>query len=286
MLYNPSYMNPIMKGLNMGQPQQPTQTPQQAPTQTPQQAPAQQYDFSGWGDRLNKIEQGIAGLTNQFNSFQKPGDVAPEYTGNQAPEPLLPGSTIYDSVGGANIWAGNREPLPVPGTPPGGKREYPIGGGDGQKQISGPLPGGWRDLGLPNPARPATPGGSGNGNRLAVEPSPGLGTPKIIDPSRNFSPYQRNEDLDLTNRAGIMGEYSNYLQGGHGTQGLMPAMSRMGQFMGEEQSVNYANDFGTFLDTFGIRDRLQFPEQQMFKQSPVGGEGITSLAQNNQGPGI
>ena len=47
-----------------------------------------QYDFSGWGDRLNKIEEGIAGLTKQFNSFQTPGDVAPEYTGNAAPEPL------------------------------------------------------------------------------------------------------------------------------------------------------------------------------------------------------
>ena len=50
--------------------------------------PQNQYDFSGWGDRVAKIEEGIAGLTNQFNSFQKPGDVAPEYTGNAAPEPL------------------------------------------------------------------------------------------------------------------------------------------------------------------------------------------------------
>jgi len=50
--------------------------------------PQNQYDFSGWGDRLAKIEEGIAGLTNQFNNFQKPGDVAPEYTGNAAPEPL------------------------------------------------------------------------------------------------------------------------------------------------------------------------------------------------------
>tara|TARA_R110001592_G_scaffold248362_1_gene510683 strand:+ start:417 stop:1109 length:693 start_codon:yes stop_codon:yes gene_type:complete len=230
MLYNPSYMNPIMKGLNMGQPQQPMQTPEQAPTQTPQQAPTQQYDFSGWGDRLNKIEEGIAGLTNQFNNFQTPGDVAPEYTGNPAPNPLDP-PKIDPKWGG-----GKAMPLPDLTGPPGELTK--------------------------------------------------IGGPKIIDPSRNFSPYQRNEDLDLTNRAGIMGEYSNYLQGGHGTQGPMPAMSRMGQFMGEEQSVNYANDFGTFLDTFGIRDRLQFPEQQMFKQSPVGGEGITSLAQNNQGPGI
>jgi len=93
----------------------------------------------------------------------------------------------------------------------------------------------------------------------------GLRPKGIIDP--NFSPYQKNEDLDLTNRAGIMGEYSNYLQGGMGTQGPMPTMSRIGQFMGEEQSTNYANDFGSFLDTFGIRDRLQFPEQTMLPQT-------------------
>jgi len=47
-----------------------------------------QYDFSGWGDRLGKIEEGIASLTDQFKNFQTPGDVAPEYTGNAAPEPL------------------------------------------------------------------------------------------------------------------------------------------------------------------------------------------------------
>jgi len=50
--------------------------------------PQNQYDFSGWGDRLGKIEEGIAGLTKQFNNFQTPGDVAPEYTGNAAPEPF------------------------------------------------------------------------------------------------------------------------------------------------------------------------------------------------------
>jgi hypothetical protein len=118
-----------------------------------------------------------------------------------------------------------------------------------------------------------------------------IGGPGIIDP--NFSPYVRNENLDLTNRADIMGEYSNYLQGGLGYQGMSPMISRMGQFMGEEQSVNYANDFGTFLDTFGIRDRLQFPEQQFMSTtsaSPSGGQGITSLAnyqsQQNTGPGI
>ena len=59
-----------------------------------------QYDFSGWGDRLNKIEEGIAGLTNQFNNFQTPGDVAPEYTGNAAPEPLEQSANAPEPLGG------------------------------------------------------------------------------------------------------------------------------------------------------------------------------------------
>ena len=59
-----------------------------------------QYDFSGWGDRLGKIEEGIAGLTKQFNSFQTPGDVAPEYQGNAAPEPLEQSANAPEPLGG------------------------------------------------------------------------------------------------------------------------------------------------------------------------------------------
>ena len=77
MFYNPFVGNSRM---NFMQPQNQFTQPQQ-----------QQYDFSGWGDRLTKIEEGIAGLTNQFNNFQ------PQTTGqnnmvntptNTAPEPL------------------------------------------------------------------------------------------------------------------------------------------------------------------------------------------------------
>ena len=75
--------------MNFMQPQNQFTQPQQ-----------QQYDFSGWGDRLNKIEQGIAGLTDQFNSFQNPGDVAPEYTGNAAPEPLEQTTNAPEPLGG------------------------------------------------------------------------------------------------------------------------------------------------------------------------------------------
>ena len=82
MFYNPSYMNPAMQSLYPQKPQS------MQPQQSAQSAQSQEYDFSGWGDRLNKIEQGIAGLTDQFKNFQTPGDVAPEYQGNAAPEPL------------------------------------------------------------------------------------------------------------------------------------------------------------------------------------------------------
>jgi hypothetical protein len=99
---------------------------------------------------------------------------------------------------------------------------------------------------------------------------PGIIDPKIIDP--NFSPYARNENLDLTDRAGIMGEYRNYLRGGHGYQGPTPMVSTMADFMGEEMSIGYHNNFGKFLDTFGIRDRLQFPTNQQIvstNQAPL-----------------
>jgi len=54
----------------------------------------QQYDFSGWGDRLTSIEQGIKGLTEHFKNINVPGAEvgegasAPEYAGNTAPAPL------------------------------------------------------------------------------------------------------------------------------------------------------------------------------------------------------
>ena len=60
--------------------------------------PQNQFDFSGWGDRLNKIEKGIAGLTEQFSNFQAPGDVEPEYTGNAAPEPLEQSANIPEPL--------------------------------------------------------------------------------------------------------------------------------------------------------------------------------------------
>ena len=62
--------------------------------QPQQQSQQQQYDFSGWGDRLTSIEQGIKGLTEHFKNINVPGAEvgegapAPEYAGNTAPAPL------------------------------------------------------------------------------------------------------------------------------------------------------------------------------------------------------
>ena len=216
----------------------------------------QQYDFSGWGDRLTKIEEGIASLTNQFNSFQKPGDVAPEYQGNAAPEPfpILPDIDTIASPG-------------------------PIMGEGSQTQIGGPA----EIISGPGIISPMEPPGG---------PSVPIGGPGIIDP--NFSPYQRNENLDLTNRAGIMSEYSKYIQGGMGSRAHTADMATGYSFMGEDMAPGSStgfSDFRKFLNTYGIGDRLQNdPGQLLSAQPSVGGQGITSLAnyqsQQNTGPGI
>jgi len=96
----------------------------------------QPYNFSGWDDRLNKIEKGIAGLTEQFGNFQAPGDVAPEYTGNAAPEPLEQTTNTPEPLGGIESLVAEPAPAPMAPTP------APMGGqAMGQAQAS-PVPGG------------------------------------------------------------------------------------------------------------------------------------------------
>jgi hypothetical protein len=99
-----NYSNPFLQSLGniRTRPQQNQFTQPQNQFNQPQN----QYDFSGWGDRLGKIEEGIAGLTDQFNSFQKPGDVAPENTGNAAPEPLEQPANAPEPLGGIESLAG------------------------------------------------------------------------------------------------------------------------------------------------------------------------------------
>ena len=115
--------------------------------------------------------------------------------------------------------------------------------------------------------------------------------PGIIDP--NFSPYVRNENLDLTDRSGIMSEYSNYIQGGMGSR-MHTADSRgdysfMGEAMAPGSSTGFG-DFRKFLDTYGIGDRLQSDNTGISKVGGPNQSGIASLAdyqsQQNTGPGI
>jgi len=120
-------------------------------------------------------------------------------------------------------------------------------------------------------------------------------------------PYQKNENLDLTDRAGIMSEYNKYLQGGLGsnihTADMQSGYSFMDQAMGPGSSTGFS-DFRNFLDTFGIGDRLKNTPNQLMqdainklqqvdmgKYEPVNDqEGIQSLStyqsQQNTGPGI
>ena len=93
----------------------------------------QPNNFSGWDDRLSKIEKGIAGLTDQFKNFQTTGDVAPEYTGNAAPEPLEQSANAPEPLGGIESLVA--EPTPMAPTP------APMGGQMSQAQAS-PVPGG------------------------------------------------------------------------------------------------------------------------------------------------
>ena len=111
-------------------------------------------------------------------------------------------------------------------------------------------------------------------------------------------PYQKNENLDLTDRAGIMSEYNKYLQGGLGsnihTADMQTGYSFMDQAMGPGSSTGFG-DFRKFLDTYGIGDRLKNNQQQLM-QDAIGKlqqaepEGIQSLSayqsQQNTGPGI
>ena len=110
-----------------------------------------------------------------------------------------------------------------------------------------------------------------------------------------ITPYVQNQNLDLTDRSGIMGEYSKYIQGGMGsrahTMDVRGGYSFMGEDMGPGSSTGF-NDFRKFLDTYGIGDRLQLDPGSLgsVEQFQQTGEGLQGLAayqsQQNTGPGI
>ena len=110
-----------------------------------------------------------------------------------------------------------------------------------------------------------------------------------------ITPYVQNENLDLTDRSGIMGEYSKYIQGGMGsrfrTMDVRGGYSFMGEDMAPGSSTGFG-DFRRFLDTYGIGDRLQMNPGSLGTTQPLQqtGSGLQGLAayqsQQNTGPGI
>ena len=166
------------------------------------------------------------------------------------------------------------------------KPQY-AGNGSGNTTFPGGRPDDARGGQVGMPGFPGEIGGPGKivGDRPGIINMP----PGMADPMNN--PYTRNEDLDLTDRSGIMGEYSNYIQGGHGSRAHTADMNMGYSFMGEDMAAGSSTGFGDFrkfLDGFGIGDRLQNNQQQtmLSKASnppkhniPTAGQGISSLPQ-------
>ena len=168
----------------------------------------------------------------------------------------------------------------TPTEPPGGIQSLPTPGGPGGFLTD---PGFGEENAAVGPGHPDYEEGT-------MTALPGIKTPPGWPDPIN-TPYQRNEDLDLTNRANVMQEYKNWRMGGHGSRAHTMDMRGGMQFMGEEMAPGSSTGFGDFrkfLDTFDIGDRLQGPDNQ-FSVAESGvkpAKGIASLAQNNQVPGM
>ena len=125
-----------------------------------------------------------------------------------------------------------------------------------------------------------------------------IGQPSLPFDMAPITPYQKNENLDLTDREGIMQEFAKYLQGGLGSKIHTTDMKTGYSFMGEDMAAGSGtgfSDFRKFLDTFGIGDKLEYNPMTFegiggLQKVMPGQEGIQSLStyqsQQNTGPGI
>ena len=81
--------------------------------------PQQQNNFSGWNDRLTKIEEGIASLTDQFKNFQNPGNEPLPITGPSIRQPGDMGKYVADNdpvtPGNLPALGGGPYRIPFPG---------------------------------------------------------------------------------------------------------------------------------------------------------------------------
>jgi hypothetical protein len=269
MYYNPSYMNPIaQQPMQQEFSQQPTQEPlegiaslaptqptQPIPTQPSQPIPPQMTEGMETLDTSNPTGDA---LVHQIQMRMQQQDVKP------------PAWNAYA-----------KDVMDTGGYPTKTMQEYYNQFGDNRLQPLPVDPSNPTLIGYPPDSMPTVPQVPG-----AIQKGL-LGEP--------ITPYVRNENLDLTDRSGIMGEYSKYIQGGMGsrahTMDVRGGYSFMGEDMGAGSSTGF-NDFRKFLDTYGIGDRLQINPGSL---GSIGlqqqtGEGLQGLAayqsQQNTGPGI
>ena len=265
MYYNPTYMNPIMKGLNQGQPQQ--QEPLEgiaslAPQQPTQPIQPTRPEQNPDAIRVPSDPANPTGpaLVQQMQMRMQQKDVKPPafraYFKDVMDTGGYPTKTMQDYY---NQFGDNSlQPLPV--------------------DPSNPTLGGVQTPPESMPRVPEVPGAIQNG--LLGEP---------------ITPYVQNENLDLTNRGSIMDEYNKYIQGGMGsrfsTMDVRGGYSFMGEDMAPGSSTGFG-DFRNFLDTYGIGDRLQLNPGSLGSVQPLQqtGSGLQGLAayqsQQNTGPGI
>ena len=258
MYYNPTYMNPIMKGLNQGQPQQ--QEPLEgiaslAPTQPTQQIPEQvKLDPSLRAQPTQPIERPGGGEVPRGGSHSITGPALVQQ---------MQGRMLQQDIKPPAFMAYFKDVMDTGGYPTKTMQEY--------------------NTLFPN-------------NSLTQNPLPVLDGKKSLPfDIAPITPYVQNENLDLTNRGSIMDEYNKYLQGGLGsnihTADMATGYSFMGEEMGPGSSTGFG-DFRNFLDTYGIGDRLQLNPGSLGSVQPLQqtGSGLQGLAayqsQQNTGPGI
>ena len=279
MYYNPTYMNPIMKGLNQGQPQQ--QEPLEGIASLAPQQPTQPT-------RPEQNPDAIRVPSDPANSI-------PNFTTKEVPKPLQnpTGPALVQQmqmrmqqqdVKPPAFMAYFKDVMDTGGYPTKTMQDYYNQFGDNSLQ---PLP---VDPSNPTLGGMQTPPGSNP--ILEVPGAIQRGFPVLEAP---ITPYVRNENLDLTNRGSIMDEYNKYIQGGMGsrfsTMDVRGGYSFMGEDMAPGSSTGFG-DFRNFLDTYGIGDRLQLNPGSLGSVQPLQqtGSGLQGLAayqsQQNTGPGI
>ena len=258
MYYNPSYMNPIMEGLNKEPLEGIASLAPQQPTQPPPTQPSQPLD-----PQMTPPPGGIQPITQPSDPANPTGPALVQQMQMRMAQKDVksPGFNAYF-----------KDVMDTGGYPTKTMQQYS------------------HELGERN-LQPLPPLGSAGDASAIIRPGEGPGA-SIFEP---ITPYVRNENLDLTNRGSIMDEYNKYIQGGMGSRAHTMDVRGGYSFMGEDMAPGSSTGFGdfrNFLDTYGIGDRLQLNPGSLGSVQPLQqtGSGLQGLAayqsQQNTGPGI